>query len=473
MIFRPFSASDQADFVKLSLDNNPLHTDAVAARRSMFGEPVVHGIHGVLRALDYWLEHSDSPLQLAALKATFYKPIKVGEALQLEVTHNEDSSIQMRLLNANSVATRITVKWEPVESGVAKELARAQSREIGEARNASIDEIASDSGVVELVLDAELAHALFPSLASRLPAVQFAAILHLSRLVGMRCPGRHSLFSEFQLVKAEGSEIEHMRYAVKSFDRRIGAVVVEVSAPGMQGSVKAFRLPEPKAQASYQELKQRLAENEFSGQNALIIGGSRGLGEVAAKLLAAGGANIKITYVQGKQEADLIVGDIVSNGGVADCFLFDVLNPLIPAAAISASGWKPTHIYYFATPFIFSGSKGKFSADLFRKFSEYYVTGFTNLVDALLEFQPLKVFYPSSVAIDELPKNLGEYAAAKIAGELLCDFLEKCHSGLQIYKSRFPRTETDQTATIMPVASADPADLMLSELRLFERLSAR
>jgi hypothetical protein len=264
-----------------------------------------------------------------------------------------------------------------------------------------------------------------------------------------------------------------MRYAVKTFDKRIGAVVVEVSAPGMTGTVKAFRLPEPKAQAGFLELKQRLVENEFFGQKALVIGGSRGLGEVTAKLLAGGGADVKITYVHGKQEADAIVADIESNGGIAGCFPFDVLNPVICGTAISASGWAPTHIYYFATPFIFSASKGKFSADLFQKFSEYYVTGFTNLIDALIEFQPLKVFYPSSVAIDELPKNMGEYATAKIAGELLCDFLEKCHSGLRIYKSRFPRTETDQTATIIPVASADPAELMLSELRIFLQLGAQ
>jgi NAD(P)-dependent dehydrogenase (short-subunit alcohol dehydrogenase family) len=41
------------------------------------------------------------------------------------------------------------------------------------------------------------------------------------------------------------------------------------------------------------------APDEFAGATALIIGGSRGLGELTAKLLAKGGARILITYATG------------------------------------------------------------------------------------------------------------------------------------------------------------------------------
>ena len=49
---RRFQAADQDAFAHLSGDHNPLHVDPVAARRLIFGGPVVHGIHLLLWALD-------------------------------------------------------------------------------------------------------------------------------------------------------------------------------------------------------------------------------------------------------------------------------------------------------------------------------------------------------------------------------------------------------------------------------------
>src|SRR4051794_25593472 len=47
-----FAASDQSRFAELSGDHNPIHVDPVAARRLLFGRPVVHGVHVVLKSLD-------------------------------------------------------------------------------------------------------------------------------------------------------------------------------------------------------------------------------------------------------------------------------------------------------------------------------------------------------------------------------------------------------------------------------------
>ena len=68
---RTFSSADQVAFEKLSGDNNPLHMDAVAARRFLFGRPVVHGIHLVLWALDDW--DGVAPFTLRAIKAQFLR----------------------------------------------------------------------------------------------------------------------------------------------------------------------------------------------------------------------------------------------------------------------------------------------------------------------------------------------------------------------------------------------------------------
>ncbi|MGH8645572.1 MAG: MaoC/PaaZ C-terminal domain-containing protein, partial [Gammaproteobacteria bacterium] len=52
---RKYTMPDQQRFCELSGDLNPLHLDPVSARREFFGDVVVHGIHGVLRALDAYL----------------------------------------------------------------------------------------------------------------------------------------------------------------------------------------------------------------------------------------------------------------------------------------------------------------------------------------------------------------------------------------------------------------------------------
>jgi hypothetical protein len=69
------------------------------------------------------------------------------------------------------------------------------------------------------------------------------------------------------------------------------------------------------------------------------------------------------------------------------------------------------------------------------------------------------------VFIEELPSNMGEYAAAKMAGETLCTFLEKHNPGLRIHKCRLPRLATDQTRSLMPVKTGDPVPVLLEILR--------
>ena len=49
---RRFGMADQLSFAALSGDYNPMHVDALAARRTQAGAPVVHGMHAVLWALD-------------------------------------------------------------------------------------------------------------------------------------------------------------------------------------------------------------------------------------------------------------------------------------------------------------------------------------------------------------------------------------------------------------------------------------
>jgi hypothetical protein len=106
---------------------------------------------------------------------------------------------------------------------------------------------------------------------------------------------------------------------------------------------------------------------------------------------------------------------------------------------------------------IFSFEEHEAFAQLSGDYNPLYFTG----------IESLKIFYPSSVFVEEMPSNMGEYAAAKAAGETLCRFLQATNTALKIYNPRLPKLATDQTSSLVISNASDPADNMLQHLRLF------
>lgn len=57
--------------------------------------------------------------------------------------------------------------------------------------------------------------------------------------------------------------------------------------------------------------------NSIQGKSALVLGGSRGIGAAVARRLAAGGASVAVTYIQGAAAAQALVDEIIRDGGRA------------------------------------------------------------------------------------------------------------------------------------------------------------
>lgn len=55
----------------------------------------------------------------------------------------------------------------------------------------------------------------------------------------------------------------------------------------------------------------------LTGKTALVTGGSRGIGAACAKLLAARGATVVVTYSKSVARADAVIADITATGGKA------------------------------------------------------------------------------------------------------------------------------------------------------------
>ncbi len=130
---------------------------------------------------------------------------------------------------------------------------------------------------------------------------------------------------------------------------------------------------------------------------------------------------------------------------------YDATQPA--ALQLTALREPPTQLYYYATGQIFRRKSEVFQEDLFREFCAIYVSGFYNLCASLSPPSggALAIFYPSSIAVEQRPRDLAEYAMAKAAGEILCAELARSMPSRRVVVKRLPRILTDQTASVLPV----------------------
>src|SRR5262249_47953873 len=155
-----------------------------------------------------------------------------------------------------------------------------------------------------------------------------ATLLTSTRLVGMECPGLHSLYSGLNLTFGPTpSGMPEMRFRVEDAHPRFAKLRLGVEGPGFQGTLSAFVRPAPCRQRPREGVAGLVKSGGFAAQRAVVVGGSRGLGEVTAKLLAAGGADVLITYHRGKEDADSVAAEINAAGGRCRTAPFDSLHP--------------------------------------------------------------------------------------------------------------------------------------------------
>ena len=76
-----FSSDDQKHFGRLSGDINPIHIDRNHARKSMWGERILHGMNGVLWALERMAQFTKVRFKSADI--IFIKPIFLDEKIRL------------------------------------------------------------------------------------------------------------------------------------------------------------------------------------------------------------------------------------------------------------------------------------------------------------------------------------------------------------------------------------------------------
>jgi len=466
-----FTPADQRSFARRSGDYNPIHLDAAAARRVVAGEPIVHGVHLLLRMLEaYFGATRMKPRQGVSVSIAFLQPVIVGERIRL--ARDAEGRVSAETIDGGvtlAVATIAPIDAIPAGRGFQPRLGGPE-RALRRPRRTPLVRTAEDidgaAGAIALPPAAPVARA-FPRAARALGAEAVAAVARLSALVGMECPGRDSLLSSIRVELRPRDRSKRLDWAVERVDRRFGLVKIAVRGTGVAGSIDAFVRPQPAAPPTIAGASTRVAPGELAAVRALIVGGSRGLGAATATLIAAGGGTSIVTYASGGEEAAVLQRDATAAGRAIDALRLDVRAR--DAARIirdAVARFGITQLYYFASPRIFVRRRGPFDERLFDRFAAFYVYAFARLSAAALAAAPsLAIFYPSTTAIDNVPAELTEYATAKAAGECVCRGIAEQHPRNQIVVRRLPRIATDQTASILGAPALDPLDAMLPIVR--------
>ncbi len=466
MLSRMWKQEDQEIFARISGDFNPMHMDAVESRKFVFGKSVVHGIHLVLWALEEYFLNKANPVSLKSLHVVFQKPVGIEEFCELAFLTETDNSIKMRITSQGSVCADISLEFLPSMQGISHSLRIQTTFNKKEPNVIDSKNVLGLSGRMEIAGDFNILERRFPSVCKVLPAQQLFFILTTTRLVGMQCPGLYSIYSELKCqFEQTVSDVDSLEYTVLDHNSMFNLLRINLKSSIAHGEIKSFIRPSLPQRDLIAEIRAKVNVEEFKGQKALIIGGSRGLGAIATKALALGGAEVVVTYLHGKKEAEDIQQALTPFQLSFRTCHFDASADQDILEVLPAQ-WNPTHLYYFATPFIFDGVKKKFSTKLYSRFTYVYVYGFWRIFERLVSRNTLKfVLYPSSSALNEMPGNMFEYTAAKAAGESICAYINKYFPGITVSYPRLERLATEQTLSLVPVKNRDPLDVVMGILK--------
>jgi NAD(P)-dependent dehydrogenase (short-subunit alcohol dehydrogenase family) len=463
---RRFTLVDQERFANVSGDRNPMHLDAILARRTRAAAPVVHGVHLLLWTLDAFAANQPRPPHLRSFRARFNRFVYLEESAEAVLAHRVLDGARLNVCVAGVPTMLVSVHFgDPRPDSNDLLTSTELILPPATALDFNFEQMSDRSGRLAFAKPPEVVAAMFPAAAEWLGPRRIAALAASSNLVGMVCPGRHSIFRELSIEAcAETCWQDVIAFRVTETDPRFRLIRQEIAGGGLTGSLECFARTPPVSQPTMQSLVGLVNATEFAGAVALVVGGSRGLGELTSKLVATGGGRVIITYQVGRTDAERVAREILEAGGTAEAMAYDARRPAEEQLAALANA--PTHLYYFATPVISQRQSEVFVPVRFDDFNAVYVHGFWHLTVALRARQPgLSVFYPSSAFVSERPRNMTEYAMAKLAGEALCADMNSGLAPSHVTVSRLPPLPTDQTASIIALEIASPVETLLEIVR--------
>jgi hypothetical protein len=304
-----FSQDDAQQFAAWSGDHNPLHVDLDAARRSVFGQPVIHGILTTIRALGAGLLDQHVPLR--HLDVEFRSAVHSGVSCALEhVASDAGAALTLRTGDAPAMTLRVNGNVNGAAADVSwLGHARANRATLPPVRHqpANLEPEALLAGR-ELVGSYTVGGAVPREyLAGGLLHPVQARVLGLcSYVIGMEIPGLRSLFTRLSVELRREPRRQRRTCCIARVRRsstRTSAsstsrldVVTPDGVAVASGELRSYVRFSPVV-TDPAALAASLADAEQpAGRVALVCGGSRGLGAEITTALAVSGCHVYAGY---------------------------------------------------------------------------------------------------------------------------------------------------------------------------------
>ncbi len=477
-----FTGEDIALFAAASGDRNPLHINAAFARKSPYGECIVHGSLLALGLLGTLPE--DVLARVRTVRATFSAPVLVGERVTAQADPaGRGAHWELRLTGRGRTLARVLAtdsrdrEVTPPDFGPQQGAPmRVEPRAPGPGEDKAGAEIAGSYRPGPELADVARrwrAEALEPALLEGLAWASYA--------IGMELPGLHGLFTAATLTVLAGdggsaSRIHTLR--LRERDERSGRLLIDGILSGSSGTrtagtLEAFsRRPVPEPDTGLLLPAEPAA---LSGQAFVVVGGSRGLGAALTLALLGRGHVVHALFstsvgdatslrrlvgayderlalhqadARDPQALAALAEELRANGGILRGLVLSAAPPPL-AMGVTAESTAAIAAYVAASVGLVAAPLG-------------------SLLPVLADDGDGFVLFCSSSAVAAPPRDWPHYVAAKGAIEGLARWTAATEPGLRTVVARLPKMRTEMTNS--PSARLDAAAPEPIAARLIERL---
>jgi NAD(P)-dependent dehydrogenase (short-subunit alcohol dehydrogenase family) len=308
-----FNHDDIELFSRASHDRSPLHLSDDYARRTAFGERVVHGGLAALACMGHLSRRSSS---LSTLSCEFDSPVLMNVDYQVEITE-DDRVAHVLLRDGRRIVLRMNVTFR-------------NSRRVEFVPSSNVplisDSISRTFSQLPTGFSVAGRWAPDPSSFRRLMErfdlrdrggddFQKTSLLWASYLVGMELPGERALFSRLS-VTFESAEtlcdnaFEYSATVTSAnphFQLVTASATLRCNTTTLASVEIAAFVREPVPNSSRAELTElRPSSTVLQGLVGLVIGASRGLGAAIAQGLTLQGCTVVATYARSAREAEAL-----------------------------------------------------------------------------------------------------------------------------------------------------------------------
>ena len=234
---KSFNLDDQLQFAKFSGDFNPIHVDPILARRTISGECIVHGINGLMYAIECLVKFNG--MTCTNFEARFIKAIRLGLAINVfwDVKNNK-----LSIISEEGIHTTIYIQLGFLPKKNSAESKIYSDKPLKVPRNLSLKEC-SQISQEDFVFrgDIVVGELIFPYLFETYGNLFASELGACSEIVGMQTPGLNSLFLKLRCFVTLGSS--DCNYRLVSCNLIFGILKILFSGRCLKSEIEVLYRP--------------------------------------------------------------------------------------------------------------------------------------------------------------------------------------------------------------------------------------